>query len=244
MSDGIYVALSGALAQTALLETTANNLANASTDGYQRVRPVFQEALSRAGAAAGATAQRSSAVTVAQTAIDQSAGALRSTGRTLDAALPEGVYLGISTPRGERFTRAASLEIAPDGALRTAQGHPVLNEEGQPITIPTSGGEVTLTADGALKRDGATLGRLRLVRFDRPEMLTHEGAALLAPGGATATTATDGALAVGSLEGSNATTVDAMTDMVTATRTFEAFQRVIDAFREADRRVVTSVPST
>jgi flagellar basal body rod protein FlgG len=33
-----------------------------------------------------------------------------------------------------------------------------------------------------------------------------------------------------------------MTDMVTATRTFEAFQRVIEAFREADRRVVSSVP--
>ncbi len=240
MSDGIYVALSGALAQTALLETTANNLANASTDGYQRVRPVFQEALSRAAGAA--PAQRASAVTVTQTAIDQSAGTLRATGRTLDAALPEGVYLGLSTARGERFTRAASLEIAPDGALRTAQGHPVLNEAGQAITIPAGGGEVTLSADGALRRDGATLGRLRLVRFDRPELLTHEGAALLAPGGATATTATDSALAVGSLEGSNATTVDAMTDMVTATRTFEAFQRVIDAFREADRRVVSTVP--
>ena len=47
---------------------------------------------------------------------------------------------------------------------------------------------------------------------------------------------------VGAIEESNATTVSAMTDMVTATRTFEAFQRVIEAFREADRRVVTTVP--
>jgi flagellar basal body rod protein FlgG len=49
-------------------------------------------------------------------------------------------------------------------------------------------------------------------------------------------------LAIGSLESSNATTISAMTEMVTATRTFEAFQRVIDAFREADRRVLSSVP--
>ncbi len=240
MSDGIYVALSGALAQTALLDTTANNLANASTDGYQRARPVFQELMSRAG---GAT-RGASAVTVAETAIDQSAGALRPTGRALDAALPEGVYLGVSTPGGERFTRAVSLTVAPDGALRTAQGHAVLGEGGQPITVAQGVGDVTLTAEGELRRGDTSIGRLRLVRFDRPQLLSREGASLVAPGGATASTATDSALAVGTLEGSNATTVDAMTEMVTATRTFEAFQRVIDAFREADRRVVTTVPGT
>jgi hypothetical protein len=32
--------------------------------------------------------------------------------------------------------------------------------------------------------------------------------------------------------------------MVAATRTFEAFQRVIDTFRDADRRVVSTVPGT
>ena len=48
MSDGIYVALSGAIAQASSLDTTATNLANASTDGYQRVRTVFREALATA----------------------------------------------------------------------------------------------------------------------------------------------------------------------------------------------------
>ena len=50
MGDGIYVALSGAIAQSAHLDATAANLANAGTDGYQRVRPVFREELTRAGA--------------------------------------------------------------------------------------------------------------------------------------------------------------------------------------------------
>jgi flagellar basal body rod protein FlgG len=34
-----------------------------------------------------------------------------------------------------------------------------------------------------------------------------------------------------------------MTDLVQASRTFEAFQRVIDTFRDADRSVVTTVPN-
>lgn len=241
MSDGIYAALSGAIAQSSLLETTANNLANASTDGYQRVRPVFQEVLARAGGAGGAGARATSHVTVAATAVDTSAGATRPTGRALDAALPEGVYLAVSTPRGERYTRAVSLAVSPDGGVHTAQGAAVADESGAPLRVPPGAGELALTADGELRRAGVAVGRLRLVRFDRPEQLTQEGAALLAPGGATAT-ATGAALTVGSVEESNATVVSAMTDLVTATRTFEAFQRVIDAFREADRRVVSTVP--
>jgi flagellar basal body rod protein FlgG len=51
-----------------------------------------------------------------------------------------------------------------------------------------------------------------------------------------------GPIQVGQVEESNANVVGAMTDLVTATRTFEAFQRVIDAFRDADRKVVTTVP--
>ncbi len=238
MNDGIYAALSGAIAQSSVLETAANNLANASTDGYQRVRPVFREVLAQAG---GAGARGTSYVTVASTAVDGSAGAMRPTGRALDAALPDGVYLAVSTPRGERYTRAVSLTVDPDGGVRTARGAAVADESGAPLRVPPGDGELALTADGELRRAGAPVGRLRLVRFDLPEQLAQEGGTLLAPGGATPTT-TSAALTVGSVEESNATMVSAMTDLVTATRTFEAFQRVIDAFREADRRVVSTVP--
>src|SRR5579859_2890705 len=109
MSDGIYVALSGAIAQAASLETTATNLANASTDGYQRVRPIFREAL--ANAAAGS--MRS--VTMGNTSLDTTRGTLRQTGRPLDVALPEKTYLAVGTPRGERYTRAGGLDVARDG---------------------------------------------------------------------------------------------------------------------------------
>jgi flagellar basal body rod protein FlgG len=243
MSDGIYSALSGAIAQSTLLETAANNLANASTDGYQRVRPVFQEMLSRAGG--GAAAGGPTLVTVAATAVDTSAGAVRPTGRQLDAALPEGVYLAVSTPRGERYTRAVSLTVDPEGGVKTARGDVVADESGAPLRVAPGAGELSLTADGELRRAGTPAGtpavRLRLVRFDRPDRLVQEGGTLLAARGATPTVAA-ASLTVGSVEESNATMVGAMTDLVTATRTFDAFQRVIDAFREADRRVVTSVP--
>ena len=47
MSDGIYSALSGALAQERNLQVTANNVANANTTGFKADRPTFYETLTK-----------------------------------------------------------------------------------------------------------------------------------------------------------------------------------------------------
>jgi flagellar basal body rod protein FlgG len=87
------------------------------------------------------------------------------------------------------------------------------------------------------------VGQLKLVSFQNPSALAHDqGALLIGTPAAGQVTASSGPIEVGQLEGSNANVVSAMTDLVTATRTFEAFQRVIDTFRDEDRRVVTTVP--
>ena len=117
MSDGIYVALSGAIAQSTSLDVTAANLANAGTDGYQRNRPVFREELMRAGS--GSSEPGSRYTSIASTQLDTTRGALRPTGNALDFSMPEGTYLSVSTARGERYTRAASLSVSRDGTLQT-----------------------------------------------------------------------------------------------------------------------------
>ena len=240
MSDGIYVALSGAIAETTALDSTANNLANSSTDGYQALRPVFHEVLVRASTTAGDL--RYSAVSA--TPIDPTAGGRRTTGRDLDAALPQGVYLGVSTAAGERYTRACSLEMRTDGTLQTRGGLPVAGEDGSPIHLPPTGGELSLSTDGAVLQNGTVRARLRLVSFTNPDQLVQQGSALLnAPAAAGTPTPATGTLAVGAVEESNASVVHAMTDLVTATRTFDAFKKVIDTFHDADRRVVETVPS-
>jgi flagellar basal-body rod protein FlgF len=238
VSDGIYVALSGAIAQTSNLDSTAANLANANTDGYQRVRPVFREALAQAGSAASG----SHYAVLDGTQLDTTRGALRPTGSPLDFAMPEGTYLAVSTPRGERYTRAASLQAGADGVLRTARGDMVLGEDGKKIGVAGSKG--LRIDDSGQVWQGADVGaRVKLVTFAQPANLSHDqGPLLLATPAAGAIAPSRGPIQVGQIEESNANVVGAMTDLVTATRTFEAFQRVIDAFRDADRKVTTTVP--
>jgi flagellar basal body rod protein FlgG len=239
MADGIYVALSGAIAQSTSLETTAANLANAGTDGYQRVRPVFREELARAGSREPA----SHYAFLASTRIDMTRGSLRATGSPLDFAMPEGTYLAVSTPRGERYTRAASLSVGTDGTLRTTHGDKVLGEDGKEIKLVGAAAALRVDDSGQLWRDADVSGRVKLVTFAQPGNLTHDqGPLLAATPAAGAASPSRGPLEIGQIEESNANVVGAMTDLVTATRTFEAFQRVIDAFRDADRKVVTAVP--
>jgi|HubBroStandDraft_2_1064218.scaffolds.fasta_scaffold68519_3 flagellar basal-body rod protein FlgF len=239
MSDGIYVALSGAVAQTSVLDVTATNLANASTDGYQRMRHVFREALAQAE---GTNTFRS--VTTASTCLDPTRGALRVTGRGLDVSLPQSAYLTVSTARGDRYTRAGSLRVDLQGSLRTSHGDLVASEDGRPLRTdlndPT---EATVTQSGEIWQGENMLGRLKVVTFPKPEELTPEGGTLLAANPRAGVPAiSKGNLDVGSLEESNASVMTGMTELVTANRTFEAFQRAIATFQQADQKVTTTVP--
>jgi flagellar basal body rod protein FlgG len=240
MADGIYVALSGAIAQSASLDATAANLANASTDGYQRIRPVFREELSRATSKEPALHYTSTG----GTQLDTTRGSLRATGRSLDFAMPQGTYLALATAGGERYTRAASLSVGHDGTLITSAGVPVSGEDGKPIKLSGDTTNVRVDDSGQVRQGDAVAARVKLVSFATPANLVHESGALLAANPQSGTPSpSSGKLDVGQIEESNTSVVGAMTDLVSASRTFEAFQRVIDTFRDTDRQTVTTVPS-
>jgi len=239
MSKGVYVALSGAIAQENAMETTANNVANSASAGYQRLRPVFREALANARAAD----RDLHYAKTDRTALDTTAGALRSTERALDVALPAGTYLAVTTPRGERYTRSGALAVDAEGTLKTASGATITSDAGTPIQAARGAGEVTVSADGTVKQGANVLGKLKMMKFERPDALEHEGSSLLAVGNAGAATPSTEPLTIGALEESNAQPVTAMTELMTASRTFDAFQKVLDQFGEIDRKLVTTVPN-
>jgi flagellar basal body rod protein FlgG len=239
VSKGVYVALSGAVAQEQALEATATNVANASSAGYQRLRPVFRNALAKA---VNGDNELQFAKT-SRTALDVTPGAIRVTENPLDVALPKGVYLAAITPAGERYTRAGNLGLGPDGTLHTAGGATVSSDSDQPIKANVGGGQVRVFPDGSVKQGNDLLGKLKLVTFASPDALAPEGSSLLATGGAGASTPSTEPVTVGAVEDSNAQPVTAMTEMMQASRTFEAFQKVIDQFGEIDRKLLTTVPT-
>ncbi|MBL9028108.1 MAG: flagellar hook basal-body protein [Myxococcales bacterium] len=236
MAKGVYAALSGAVAAETALDATAQNLANSTSEGYRRLRPLFREALAQAQPSEAPGSNRFALV--ASTAIDMAPGVIRSTGRDLDGALPDNAFFAVQTPRGERYTRAGSFEVSPTGTLRTGGGD-VLGEAGQPIEVP-EGAAVSLTPDGQVLANGEAVGRLKIVQFETPSELTPEGASLYAatPESGEATIA-EATLTVGAIEESNATPTTSMTEIIKSTRLFDTYQRAIDAFFDLDRRIAS-----
>jgi len=168
VSDGIYIATAGAVAQSNALDTTANNIANASTVGFHGDRIAFREALGTA---------KSLDVTLVDggtSRVDQQQGAMTQTDNPLDLALEGDGYFGVDTAQGPRYTRAGNLQIDDARHLVNNEGATMRGEAGQPITVPPDAKVVGVGADGTVTADGNPVGKLELVRF-APSQLRREG---------------------------------------------------------------------
>ena len=89
---------------------------------------------------------------------------------------------------------------------------------------------------------GQEVARLKVMEPDTGVQLVHERDGVLTARGAMKQVGSP-EVESGVIEESNATVVSSMTDMVTASRTFEAFQKMLDTFGECDRKVLTTVPT-
>lgn len=245
MSDGIYSALSGAIAQERTLAVVANNVANTQTNGYQADKVIFGEFVANSQAAAPLTPLRY--VTIDRIGRDAQAGSLEKTGGALDLALQGEGYFAVATPEGERYTRSGSFVTDAEGTLRTHLGVAVLGEAGgpeaagTPLTIPKNAKEVRIGPDGQVHADGQLVGKLKVVRFDTADALVKEGLTLLKQDGGTALAAEGTTVEQGYLESANVNAVGGMTELITVSRSFEAFQKLIETFRQLDERTARDI---
>ncbi|MFK7988946.1 MAG: flagellar basal-body rod protein FlgF [Sandaracinaceae bacterium] len=242
MSDGIYSALSGAVAQQQAMDVVANNVANVGTVGYRGDQLAFREALSRGESGPNPDGLRY--VSVAQLSTDSTDGPLNQTGNPLDVALSGDGMFAVRTEDGVRYTRAGSFRMDAQGIVRTPSGHAVLPEGDDPdatIQIPVEADAITIGTDGTITVDDQPVGRIRVVRFDEGQ-LEKQGATLYVPvNNARGEPATNAQVSQGYLEGANVNPVGGMNELIQTSRAFEAFQRVIQAFRQIDERAARDI---
>lgn len=237
MDRGIFVALSGAMAQERRLEAITDNLANVSTSGFKKQKPVFENAIPRFNAPR--TFVRTGALLN-----DMSQGANQLTGRSLDVAMNGEGFLAIQTPAGTRYTRNGSLALDPAGNLVTREGYAVLGENG-PIRLSSTA--VVIDAEGNIVQDGEITGKLKTVFFDKPEFLRREGNFYSADNtGANEITPKPGANKIeqGYLEVSNVSAVYSMTSMIEALRSYETHTKMIQTLDDMTKRAIDEVGRT
>src|SRR4051812_15958365 len=215
----MYSAAAGMAAQQQRLDALSNDLANANTAGYKRMRVAFRDLLyvqTGAGAARGVSSGAGAAAVQLGCGTEQ--GAMQSTGNKLDVALSGDGFLQVRDRQGQiALTRDGSLQLLPNGRLVTSTGAYT------GVTVPrgTDESNISIAENGTVSGGGTTYGRLRLVNARPPETPRARGDNLSPPpAGSGAPTAITAGTTVeqGMLESSNVGMADTMTDLVDAQR--------------------------
>ena len=202
----------------------ANNLANASTDGF------------KAEIAFMVTSQRMGSLSSVP---DLSSGSIKSTGRDLDVAVNgEGWIAVVGADGTEAYSRRGDLHIDAFGQLSNGAGQLVLGNGG-PIALPPFGA-VEVGADGTVSvlplgqnpNSMAIIDRIKLVTLEESDIVRGEdGLMRLASGNIAASDASVQLLA-GNLEASNVNTVSEMVKMIELARRFEAQVQLMQSAEE------------
>ena len=235
MDSGLYAAYTGLLARTQALDTAANNLANAGTVGFRAQRDYFRSVL--AGSAGQTSAsQVGDAVNdfgiLGGNLIDQGQGTLTATGNPLDLALNGPGFFAIQASQGVQYTRDGGFTRSDTGVLQTMQGEPVLDANGQPITIPA--GALSVASDGSISvttaEGSAIAGKVGVFGFPADTDLVAQGANRFAAPDGVQPASVDAAIEQGSLEGANLDAVHGTMQLILVQRQAEMMQKALSVF--------------
>lgn len=220
------------------LDVLGNNIANAATDGYKGDRELYNLHFSNAS--------RYPHSAVALPVIegqwtDFSQGLLQTTDNPLDFALQGEGFFTVNGPSGPLYTRSGSFRLSKDGALETKEGYAVRAGGERGLKVEGNA-PIEVSADGDVRQAGKSLGRLDVVRFDDPKVLTKQaGSFFQANGGVKPVAAAKTEVLQGKVEASNVSSADSAVRIVSVMRQFEMLQKAISLASEMDRQIIHEV---
>jgi flagellar basal-body rod protein FlgG len=249
MIRSLWVAKTGLEAQQTNVDVISNNLANVSTNGFKRQRPVFEDLLYQTLRQPGAQStqqtqvpsglQLGTGVRPVATARIFTTGNLQNTGNPLDLAVNGNGFFQVTLPDGSvSYTRDGAFQLDNQGQVVTSNGYPL-----QPtITIPPNAVTITIGSDGTVSvlAAGAAaptqVGQIQLANFINPAGLQARGENLFLETAASGTAQTNvpgtnglGALNQGFVETSNVNVTEELVNLITAQRAFEINSRSIQS---------------
>lgn len=249
MDSGLYAAYTGLMARTQALDTTANNLANAGTNGYRAQRDYFQGVF-----AGGLDRDYPADSQVGQTVngfgilggnhLDLGQGQLASTGNPLDLAIEGQGFFAVQTKSGITYTRDGAFSRSSTGVLQTSRGEPVLDIQQQPITIPT--GTTHISPDGSISvstADGSVIvGQVGVFDFSDKSTLIADGTNRFSAGDAKPVAA-NASIEQGTIEGANEDAIHGTMQLVLVQRQAEMMQKALSVFNnDFDKTAAEDLP--
>lgn len=236
MDRVIYTALAGMEASMNRQRAVSSNLANAQTPGF-RAESFSVQAVALRGASLEARAMGRGAVYGA----DLSHGSMSITGNRLDVAVQGDAMIALQgRDGGEVYTRRGDLRIAAGGVLENGEGRPVMGTTG-PITVPI-GQEISIAEDGSVMAadpqapdaPAQVIGRIKLASIQGSSIVKDLDGFLTVRGGGILPADEEARINTGSLEQSNVSTTQVLSDMIEAQRSFEMRAKLLTTATSID----------
>lgn len=202
----------------------ANNLANASTDGF-KAEIAFYSSQDLSGEISSTP--------------DLSQGTVRTTGREMDVAINgEGWFAVLGADGSEAYTRRGDLQIDAFGQLTNGAGQLLLGNNG-PIALPPFGsveigtdGTVSILPLGQSPNTLAVVDRIKLVTLEASDLQRGDDGLLRLREDALVNPDAEVTVISGALEGSNVNVVGEMVKMIDLARRFESEIRLMKSAQE------------
>lgn len=251
MLRALYSAASGMDAMQFQLDTTANNMANASTTAFKRTRVNFEDVFYQVRKLPGMLDSQGQytplgviaglGTRVNSTQLDFRQGSIIDTGKQLDVAIVGQGFFEVQDGTRSLYTRAGNFAVNADGNLVLASAdrgrQPV-----PPITIPQDATEISISQEGVVSVLQAgqvnlqQVGQFQLSRFMNPEGLLQVGENLYAQTDASGQQLQGlpgqngfGLIRQNALEASNTEPVRELVTLITTQRNFELNSQVVQA---------------
>ena len=231
MLEGLRTAAAGMQAQQSKLDAVSNDLANANTTGYKRLRVGFSDLLYEQGGRPTISndAQLGTGSRAVQGGRSFEQGNLATTGKSTDVGIQGEGFMRVKLADGrEALTRDGNLHVDAEGRLVTSFGGFMSPNIQIPKGTPES--KISIGEDGTVLAAGRNVGRIQLVNVRSPQNLESVGdnafVATARSGNPVAAQAS-AVLKQGTLEASNTDMAQAMTDMIEAQRTYQLTSKAI-----------------
>lgn len=233
MENPTYIGLTRQLGLQRKLEVTANNLANAETDGFKAERTRFHDLvvnLENTGNLAF-----SSTVNISR---DHSEGTVRITHNPLDIAIQGEGYFAVDTGEGDLYTRHGRFTINENNELVTVNGHAVLNQARQAVLVPLFTQNIIVSGDGLVSAGGEEIDQIGIFRFENEQALEKLSDTLFRANDQQAIIVDNARVSQGALEGSN---VEAISELVQLIDLQRAFERTAKLIENENRRQLNAI---
>jgi flagellar basal-body rod protein FlgF len=242
MDVSLYQAAAAMHATAQWQDLIAENLTTSQISGGRKREILFSDV--EAGRNAQAPGSPAYLIPTVTTATNFQPGELHVSSNPMDFALEGPGFFSVQLPNGQMaYTRGGEFQLNAQSQLVTNQGYPVMGDGGPLQFNPGNSDPITISPTGEVSQGQQQVGKLKVVEFKNPGMLTMIGsqdfqsnnpAAVPIPANSTK-------VRQGFLEGANSSPTTEMSGLVTAMRAFEANQKVMQAESDRMSRTITEL---